>query len=138
MAFLDWMKRPFAQRTAEPEQSAPSRFKQPGEVFKTGDRVVVYEKFHLGRDLKSIPRHAPGIVCSVYHKGTLVSYERGGRVPANAAIEDVQHATELDIHRYSKDYSALEANIARQKRSVGVPENSRRKTWKRPGPSWER
>jgi hypothetical protein len=136
MAFLDWM--PInAQGNRKSAEAEQKRFKQPGDPFKTGDRVVVYETWHLGRELKRNPHYAPGIVSSVHHNGTLVSYERGGRLPANAAAEDVRHATELDAHKYAKQFTAIEAKIERQQRPLDATEGGR-KTLPRPRPSWER
>jgi hypothetical protein len=136
MGLLDWMNKGARTNGKSAEEQKP-RFKQPGDPFKMGDRVIVYETFHLGRELRHDPRYAPGIVSSVHHNGTLVSYERGGRLPANAAVEDVRHATELDADKYGKEFSAIEANIEHQKAPVNASEN-RRKTLPRPGPSWER
>jgi hypothetical protein len=138
MKFLDWINKG-AQTNGKiaAEQKSTPRFKQPGDPFKRGDRVVVYEAFHLGSELKRSPRYAPGIVSSVHHNGTLINYDRGGRLPANAAAEDVRHATEIDAHKYSKEFSAIEANIERQKCPLNATESGR-KTVPRPRASWER
>jgi hypothetical protein len=139
MAFLDWMNKDGQSngKSAHVEQKPAPRFKQPGDPFKKGDRVVVYETWHLGRELKPDPHHAPGVVSSVHHNGTLVTYERGGRLPANAAVEDVRHATELDVHKYANEFSAIEAHIELQQRQLDSAGRGR-KTLPRPSPSWER
>jgi hypothetical protein len=137
MGLLDWMKKDAQVSATSPEKEQQPRFKQPGAPFQKGDRVVVYETWHLGRELKPDPHYAPGIVSSVHHNGTLVSYERGGRLPANAAVEDVRHATEAEAHKYANEFSAIEANIERQQRPLDNTERGR-KTVRRPGPSWER
>ena len=140
MRFLDWMNRDGQAQEKklghEPIQSS-TRIKQPGDPFKRGDRVVIYEAWHLGRELKPDPQHAPGIVLSIHHNGTLVRYERGGRLPAHAAVEDVRHATELDVHKYGNEFAAIEAKVAQQRRPLDAPESSR-KTLPHPRPSWER
>lgn len=125
MGFLNWMNKgaQAGGKSVEVGRKPKARLKQPGDPFKRGDRVVVYEAFHLGRDLKAAPRYAPGIVSSVHHNGTLVSYERGGRLSANAAKEDVRHATEQDLGKYEKEFCALEAKIQMAHRRA---------------PSWER
>jgi hypothetical protein len=66
-----------------------------------------------------------------------VSYERGGRLPADAAVENVRNATELDAHEYAKEFSAIETNIERKHCRLDNTEGGR-KTVPRPGPSWER
>ncbi len=113
MGFLNWMNKGARAggKSVEVGEKPQARLKQPGEPFKKGDRIVVYETWHLGRELKPDPRYAPGIVSSVHHNGTLVSYERGGRLLANAAIEDVRHATEQDLGKYQEEFCALEAKI---------------------------
>jgi hypothetical protein len=106
MGFLNWMN-----KGAQAAGKSKARLKQPGDPFKIGDRVVVYETWHLGRDFKRESQFSPGIVSAVQHNGTVVSYERGGRLPATAAIEDVRHATEQDLGTYQKEFCALEAKI---------------------------
>ena len=124
MGFLDWVKGAQAGgKNLEGGQSQKARIKQPGDAFKIGDRVVVYETWPLGREFKPQPCFSPGIVSAVQHNGTVVSYERGGRLPSNAAIEDVRHATKQDLSKYEKDFCALEAKI---------------RTMRRHAPSWER
>jgi hypothetical protein len=124
MSFLSWIKRdirPSEKAIPERQEQSPEnvRFKQPGDPLKRGDRVVVYEPFHAGRAAKR-PPYGPGIVESVYHNGTLVSYERLGGSPRNAPIEDVRHATEFDAHKYAKEFAAIETKIARKERSAGL------------------
>jgi hypothetical protein len=138
MAFLDWLNKG-AQTNGKSagEHKQAAHLKQPGEPFKRGDRVVVYETFHVGNELKRDPRHAPGIVSSVHHNGTLVSYDRGGRLPANAAVEDVRHATEPDVHKYGKEFAAIEVNMERQPAPSSAPKSGT-KTLPRQRPSWER
>ena len=123
MGWLDWMNRggqtPGKSPAVSNERAQPkARIKQPGDPFKRGDRIVVYESFHLGRELKPDPHYAPGVVTAVYHRGTLVSYERGGRLPANAAVEDIRHATEQDTRDYAQQFAAIEAKQQRRNQSV--------------------
>jgi hypothetical protein len=122
MGLLDWTKKGAKPRQESVNEQNPTpspiRLKQPGDPFKRGDRIVVYEAYHLGLELKPDPRYAPGIVSSVHHDGTLVSYEKGGRLPASAAIEDVRHATERDASEYAEQFSAIEAKLQRRDRSV--------------------
>jgi|ERR1700733_11598952 hypothetical protein len=96
----------------------PIRLKQPGDPFKRGDRVIVYETFHHARELKH-PRYVLGVVASVYHNGTLVNYGRLGRLPANAAIEDVQHATREELEKYGNRFDAIAGRMQRQNRGAG-------------------
>ncbi|HTR34980.1 MAG TPA: hypothetical protein VMH80_03710 [Bryobacteraceae bacterium] len=123
MGLLDWMNRggqaPVkspAVSTEQPRQKA--RIKQPGDPFRAGDRVVVHEPFHNGRDAKRPPRE-PGVVNAVYHDGTLINYERAGRRPGNAPTEDVRHASEQDTRDYTKQFAAIEAKLQRRSRSLG-------------------
>ncbi len=118
MGLLDWMKKSAKLREQNPAMP-PMRLRPPGSTVKRGDRIVVYEAFHLGRELKPDPRYSPGIVSSVNHDGTRVNYERGGRLPANAAIEDIRHATEQDMRDYATQFVAIEAAIRRRNRSLG-------------------
>jgi hypothetical protein len=125
MGFLNWINKgaQAGGKNVEVGQRPQARLHQQGESFKKGDRIVVYETWHLGRELKPDPRYSPGIVSSVQHNGTLVSYERGGRLLANAAIEDVRHATEHDLGKYEKEFCTLETKT---------------RTTPRATPSWER
>lgn len=123
MGFVDWMKKGAKLRQQTVNEQTPTtppvRLKQPGDAFKRGDRIVIYETFHLGHELKPDPRYAPGIVSAVNHNGTRVNYDRGGRLRANAAIEDIRHATEQDTRDYAKQFAAIEAEIQRRTRSLG-------------------
>ena len=139
MGFLDWMRgKQTAQKSVGENDPAPprGRFKQVGEPFRKGDRVIVYEPYHSGRQAKR-PPHTPGIVDSVYHNGTLVSFERLGRVAGNAPIEDVRHVTEFDAHKFAKEFASIETTIEQRRCEVSTPESGR-KTLPRPRPSWER
>ena len=127
MGLLDWMHRgrqaPERIVGAMPERlRTGARIKQPGEPFKRGDRVVVYEPYHYGRNVKR-PPCGPGVVDSVYHNGMLVSYERAGKPPRNAPTEEVRHATAEDTQKYASEFAAIETKI---------------QTRERPTPSWER
>jgi hypothetical protein len=137
MGWLDWINNGTQTNGKSAEAKQKPQFKQPGDPFKKGDRVVVYEAWHLGRELMPDPHYAPGVVSSVHHNGALVSYERGGRLPADAAVEDVRHATELDTQQYAREFSAIEANIERQQRALDNTDGGRNKV-ARPGSSWER
>ncbi len=121
MGLLTWMNRDGQAQAGsvgqEPTQSS-GRIEQPGVPFKRGDRVIVYETFHHSRELKH-PRYALGVVASVHHNGTRVSYERLGRRPANAAAENVRHATQRELEKYGNRFDAIEE-------------------WRRRGRSWER
>jgi hypothetical protein len=122
MGLLDWMSKggqtPGKSAAVSTERAQPkARIKQPGDPFRTGDRVVVYEPFHNGRDAKRPPRE-PGVVNAVYHDGTLINYERAGRRSGNAPTEDVRHATEQDTRDYAKQFGAIEAKQQRRARSL--------------------
>jgi len=122
MGLLDWMNRGGRTPTNGPDISTEraqtkARIKEPGDPFRTGDRVVVYEPFHNGRDAKQPPRE-PGVVNTIYHDGRLINYERAGRRSGNAPTEDVRHATEQDTRDYSKQFAAIEAKTQRSDRSA--------------------
>jgi hypothetical protein len=122
MGLLDWMNRggqtPGKSPAVSTERVQPkARIKEPGEPFRTGDPVVVYEPFHSGRQAKRPPSE-PGIVNTVYHDGKLINYERAGRRSGNAPAEDVRHATEQDVRDYAKQFAAIEVKIQRRTRSV--------------------
>lgn len=123
MGLLDWMHRGVQTPVRSPAVSTErtrrkARIKEPGAPLRVGDRVVVYEPFHNGREAKRPPRE-PGVVNAVYHDGTLINYERTGRRPGNAPTEDVRHATEQDMRDYAKQFDALEAKLQRRGRSSG-------------------
>lgn len=118
MGLLDWMNRGGQMPSKSPAVSteraqSKARIKQPGDPFRTGDRIVVYEPFHNGRQAKRPPSE-PGIVNAVYHDGTLINYERTGRRSGNAPTEDVRHATEQDWCDYAKQFAALEVKLRRR------------------------
>lgn len=122
MGLLDWMNRGGATPGKSPAVSTQraqpkARIKQAGDPFRTGDRVVVYEPFHNGRDAKRPPRE-PGVVNAVYHDGTLINYERAGRRSGNAPTEDVRHANEQDSRDYAKQFAAIETKVQRRDRSL--------------------
>jgi len=102
---LEPERAPVPKPKPEPKKTPPKqvRPKQPGDPFKRGDRVIVYETFHHALELER-PRYALGVVASVYHNGTLVNYERLGRLPANAVIEDVRHATQEELEKIRKPF----------------------------------
>jgi hypothetical protein len=60
MEFLDWMNKDtqIIRKSAEEEQKPTPRFKQPVDPFHSGDRVIVYETWHLGREVKPDPHFA--------------------------------------------------------------------------------
>jgi hypothetical protein len=116
MRLLDWMNkgRQASAGSAE-EPVTAARFKQEGDPFKEGDRIVVYEPSRHGVNSS---KYAPGVVSSVYHKGLLVNYEGLGLSPRNAPVEDVRHATEFDCAKYKQEFAAIEAKVARKNRAV--------------------
>lgn len=121
MEFLSWINRNGKAREgsgAHRQEPSNVGLKQPGDPLKRGDRVIVYETFHRGRELKH-PRYVLGVVASVYQNGTRVNYGRLGRLPANGAIKDVRHATQEELEKYGNRFDTIEGRMQRRNRGVG-------------------